>query len=146
MAERADMEGDEPVEELNSNEYSNSLRQIAELREQKKELLGDKEAEKKEFTNYLKDRQTSISYSLLGRNHYDLPPPIYTCIEGGKVVVNIEVDARGFVMDASFNAKSSSTTNGCLVQNAISYALKARFNSSEREIQKGTITYLFQSK
>jgi hypothetical protein len=116
------------------------------VREQKKELLGEKEAEKKEYTNYLKDRRTSISYSLLDRTHYELPPPIYTCIEGGRVVVNIEVDGRGFVTDANFNSKSSSTSNGCLVENAIAYALKARFSSSERAFQKGTITYLFQPK
>ena len=146
MAERAEAGGTEPVDDLDASEFSSSLRQLAEMREQKKEQLGEQEEEKKEYTNYLKDRQTSISYSLLDRTHYELPPPIYTCIEGGRVVVNIEVDARGFVTDAGFNANSSSTTNGCLVENAIAYALKARFSPSERASQKGTITYLFQSK
>jgi hypothetical protein len=61
-------------------------------------------------------------------------------------VINIEVDDRGFVTDAGFNASSSGTSNGCLVENAIAYALKARFSTSERTLQKGTITYLFQSK
>ena len=145
-AERAEAGGTEPVDDLDASEFSSSLRQLAEMREQKKEQLGEQEEEKKEYTNYLKDRQTSISYSLLDRTHYELPPPIYTCIEGGRVVVNIEVDARGFVTDAGFNANSSSTTNGCLVENAIAYALKARFSPSERASQKGTITYLFQSK
>ncbi|MEJ2270408.1 MAG: hypothetical protein P8Y04_11650 [Desulfobulbaceae bacterium] len=56
------------------------------------------------------------------------------------------MDELGFVADASFNDKSSSTSNGCLVENAITYALKARFSTSERKLQKGTITYLFQSK
>ena len=146
MAEREAMEGTEPTEELSSDEFVNSLRQLSKMREERKESLGEKEAEKKEYTNYLKDRQTSISYSLVDRNAYDLPPPIYTCIEGGKVVINIEVDDRGFVTDASFNQKSSGTSNGCLVENAIAYALKARFSTSERTQQKGTITYLFQSK
>lgn len=146
LAERAESEGTEPLDDLNSDKYSSSLRQLTEMREEKKELLGEKEADKKEYTNTLKDRQTSISYSLLNRSHYELPPPIYTCIEGGKVVINIEVDELGFVADASFNDKSSSTSNGCLVENAITYALKARFSTSERELQKGTITYLFQSK
>jgi len=146
MAEREANEGTEPMEELSSDEFANSLRQLSKMREEKKESLGEKEAEKKEYTNYLKDRRTSISYSLVDRNAYVLPPPIYTCIEGGKVVINIEVDNRGFVTDASFNAKSSGTSNGCLVENAIAYALKARFSTSERAQQKGTITYLFQSK
>lgn len=146
MAEREAMNPSQQVEDMSTDEFSSSLRQLAQLREERKESLGEKEAEKKEYTNYLKDRRTSISYSLLDRNAYELPPPIYTCIEGGKVVINIEVDNRGFVTDASFNANSSGTSNGCLVENAIAYALKARFSSSERALQKGTITYLFQSK
>ncbi|MGB5359011.1 MAG: energy transducer TonB, partial [Eudoraea sp.] len=64
----------------------------------------------------------------------------------GRVVVNIEVDATGNVINASFNEKSSNTSNGCLVENAITYALKAKFSSASRTSQKGTITYLFQSK
>lgn len=112
-----------------------------------KKKLGEKEAEKKEFTNNLAARRTSVSYSLVDRNNYKLPPPIYTCIEGGKVVINIEVDSNGNVVDASFNAKSSGTSNGCLVDNAISYALKAKFSSdSNKPSQPGTITYLFQEK
>lgn len=146
MAEREASETGETTDDLSADEFSSSLRELAQMREQKKELLGDKAEEKKEFTNYLKDRRTSISYSLLDRNAYELPPPIYTCIEGGKVVINIEVDNRGFVTEASFNASSSNTSNGCLVENAIAYALKARFSSSERSTQIGTITYLFQSK
>ena len=145
MAERQ-AEGTEPTDDMASEEFTNSLRQLAQMREEKKEFLGEKEAEKKEYTNYLKDRRTSISYSLVDRNAYDLPPPIYTCIEGGKVVINIEVDKQGYVTDASFNANSSGTSNGCLVENAIAYALKARFSASQRALQKGTITYLFQSK
>ena len=109
-------------------------------------MLGEREAQKEERTNNLAERRTSVSYSLIGRNNFKLPPPIYTCIEGGKVVINIEVDAIGNVIEAEFNEKSSGTSNGCLVDNAITYALKAKFNSSTKASQKGTITYLFQGK
>lgn len=146
MEERAEADGSEPPENMNQEDFASSLEQLARKREEKKELLGEKEAEKKEYTSFLSDKRTSISYSLIGRNHYKLPPPIYTCIEGGKVVINIEVDNRGFVIDATYNDKSSTTSNGCLIENAIVYALKARFSPSERTLQKGTITYLFQSK
>ena len=61
-------------------------------------------------------------------------------------MINVEVDQRGFVIQADFNERSSGTSNGCLVDNAIAYALKARFSKSDRTSQKGTITYLFQSK
>ncbi|MGC1515342.1 MAG: hypothetical protein WA810_07170, partial [Maribacter sp.] len=126
--------------------YAERVKALAKKREEKKQLLGEKEAQKKEFTNNLAARRTSVSYSLVDRNNYKLPPPIYTCIEGGKVVINIEVDRLGNVVEADFNEKSSGTSNGCLVDNAIAYALKARFNSSELQLQKGTITYLFQGK
>ena len=138
---------DDPLDGPNvDSEYAERVKELAKKREEKKELLGEKEADKKEFTNNLAKRRTSVSYSLVGRNNYRLPPPIYTCIEGGKVVVNITVDALGNVTDADFNAKSSGTSNGCLVDNAITYALKAKFNTSDKSSQKGTITYIFQQK
>lgn len=147
LAERAANSESDPDETLgDTGEYANQLQELAKRREESKQLLGELEAEKKEYTNYLKERRTSISYSLVDRNAYELPPPIYTCIEGGKVVINIEVDHLGYVLEADFNEKSSGTSNGCLVEMAIKYALKARFSQSERTSQKGTITYLFQSK
>lgn len=128
------------------SEYNARIKELAKKREEKKQLLGEREEKKEEFTNNLAERKTSVSYSLVNRNNYKLPPPIYTCIEGGKVVINIIVNSVGNVTDASFNTKSSTTSNGCLVDNAITYALKAKFNSSEKASQKGTITYLFQGK
>lgn len=143
----ASMNEDEFQEYLNSDSgYAASLKDLVKKREEKKQLLEEAEAKKKEFTNKLEKRKTSISFSLIDRTNYLLPPPIYTCIEGGKVVVNIEVDASGNVINAGYNEKSSNTSNGCLVENAIKYALKAKFSSAARDSQKGTITYLFQSK
>ena len=147
MEERSEMSDGDPSEnEIYDSGYAERVKALAKKREEKKQLLGEKEAQKKEFTNNLAARRTSVSYSLVDRNNYKLPPPIYTCIEGGKVVINIEVNALGYVTEADFNEHSSDTSNGCLVENAIAYALKARFNSSEKESQKGTITYLFQGK
>lgn len=146
MAEK-EASTDDPLDGPNvDSEYAERVKELAKKREEKKQLLGEKEAEKKEFTNNLAKRRTSVSYSLVNRNNYRLPPPIYTCIEGGKVVVNISVDALGNVTDADFNAKSSGTSNGCLVDNAITYALKAKFNTADNSSQKGTITYIFQQK
>jgi TonB family protein len=147
LEEDATSNESEPSDDLIADsEYAAKIKELAKKREEQKQLLGEKEAKKHEYTNYLAEKRTSISYSLVDRNSYKLPPPIYTCIEGGKVVVNIEVDANGYVTDASFNAKSSGTSNGCLVDNAIAYALKARFSKASKPNQKGTITYLFQSK
>ncbi|TAI47929.1 hypothetical protein [Flagellimonas allohymeniacidonis] len=128
------------------SEYESHLKELAAKRQEKKQQLSEREEQKETFTNNLKDRRTSISYSLVERNAYSLPPPIYTCIEGGKVVINIKVDSNGYVMEADFNEKSSGTNNYCLIENAIRYALKARFSSDSKASQIGTITYLFQSK
>lgn len=127
--------------------YTERIEKLKKKRADAKQKLGEKEAEKREFTNVLAARRTSISYSLVNRTNNKLPPPIYTCIEGGKVVINIEVDTNGNVIEASFNSKSSGTSNRCLVDNAIAYALKAKFNTdANKASQPGTITYLFQQK
>lgn len=148
LAEKALAEDAEDARDFmdSENGYAANLKEIMKQSEMNKQKLEELEAKKKEFTNTLKDRQTSVSYSLVGRNNYELPPPIYTCIEGGKVVINIKVDAYGYVKEADFNSKSSNTSNGCLVDNAIAYALRARFDTSDKALQIGTITYLFQSK
>ncbi|NNE77717.1 MAG: energy transducer TonB [Pricia sp.] len=143
--EAAEM-SDNPDDTISDSEYEARVKELRKKREEAKEKLGEKDAQKQEFTNNLAKRRTSVSYSLVNRNNYRLPPPIYTCIEGGKVVVNIEVNSDGSVIDADFNAHSSGTSNGCLVDNAIAYALKAKFSSAARSSQKGTITYIFQGK
>lgn len=139
--------GSEPNE---SNEgdagFVSNLKELAKKRKERREQLGERDAEKKEFTNSLKDRHTSIFYSLVDRNAYYLPPPIYTCERGGKVVINITVDRNGDVLEVSFNDKSSNTSDYCLIQNAKAYALKASFSQSSEDRQIGTITYLFQGK
>jgi len=143
--EAAADKNDDPTD-LSDGEYSERVKELKEKRQQAKQLLGEKEAQKQEFTNNLAKRRTSVSYSLIDRSSYRLPPPIYTCIEGGKVVVNIQVDDSGNVIDADFNSSSSDTSNGCLVENAVAYALKAKFSSHQRAAQRGTITYIFQGK
>ncbi|AZQ60132.1 hypothetical protein EJ994_15485 [Maribacter sp. MJ134] len=147
LEEKAAMsDGEQTDEFISDSEYAARVKELAQKREEKKQLLGEKEAQKQEFTNNLAAKRTSISYSLVERNSYKLPPPIYTCIEGGKVVINIKVDKYGNVTEADFNEKSSGTSNGCLVDNAITYALRAKFSASDKTTQKGTITYLFQRK
>ena len=78
----ASMNEDEFKEFLNSDSgYAASLKDLVNKREEKKQQLEEAEASKKEFTNHLEKRKTSISYSLVDRSNYLLPPPIYTCIE-----------------------------------------------------------------
>ncbi len=92
------------------------------------------------------NKNSSIYYSLVNRKHVYLPTPVYLCSTGGKIVITILVDTLGNVTNATYNSASNST-NQCLIENAITYAKKAKFTSAaEPEVQTGTITFLFQNK
>jgi len=91
-------------------------------------------------------KKTIISYDLKGRVHQTLPVPNYTCLEGGEIVINVAVDYKGRVVDAWYNPQFSSSSNGCLVAQAIEYAKRSLFQDSGKNIQEGTITYLFPAK
>lgn len=88
---------------------------------------------------------SSITFSLVGRSAVFIPNPIYTCDVAGKVVINITVNSRGRVTATSVNKGSSTSSNDCLIQNALDYASRAVFTDLEgRNSQPGTITYHFQ--
>lgn len=90
-------------------------------------------------------RNSSISFSLRGRNAISIPNPIYTCDLPGKIVVNITVNAEGRVTETSINKASSSTDNKCLTERALEYAKNAVFSQlAGRNEQPGTITYNFK--
>ena len=81
---------------------------------------------------------------MVGRKAIVFPNPIYICDGFGKVVLNIEVNAKGKVVKASFNKKTSTTFNQCLIESAIEYAKRARFTSDlSKAKQLGTIRYIF---
>ena len=67
----------------------------------------------------------------------------YRTMCGGKVVVDVTVDASGRVTYASYRAQGSTTNSKRLVDAAVEAARKARFSSSESLMQTGTITYVF---
>ncbi len=92
-------------------------------------------------------RNSSISFSLVGRSAYQIPNPIYTCDTPGKIVVNIVVNQEGRVTDTAINKASSTSSNECLIEKALEYAAGASFSRlSGRDSQKGTITYYFQGQ
>lgn len=90
-------------------------------------------------------RNSSISFSLVGRSAINIPNPVYTCDTSGRIVVNIEVNDEGAVVHTSVNKSSSSSSNECLIDQALEYAAGARFSALPgRDSQPGTITYNFQ--
>ena len=90
--------------------------------------------------------EVMISFNLKGRKAFQLPNPGYTCSTNGTIVIEIKVGSDGFVKSTNFLSNLSSGATDCLVDRAIDYASRARFNYSSSGTQTGTITYKFIGK
>ncbi len=109
-------------------------------KKEKKETSSNNKSGEEESNN----PNSTNSYQLVNRNAIHFPNPVYTCDSFGKVVLRIEVNNLGKVVLATFNKNSSTTANECLIDSAIKYAKKTRFNTaSNNPIQMGSITYIF---
>lgn len=110
---------------------------------QKKEDDARKKESLKMAANY--KGPTRIYYELEGRNHTYLPIPIYKCEGSGKIVLQIEVNQKGYVTNAGIIEGESTTHDDCLVETALKTALISRFDPSDKapSVQKGTLTYIF---
>jgi TonB family protein len=88
---------------------------------------------------------TRIFYNLPGRTHTYLPLPIYKCEGAGKVVLQIEVNPKGDVTNATVIASESTATDPCLSETAVNTALISHFNPDIKAVKNetGTLTYLF---
>ncbi|WP_435136618.1 energy transducer TonB family protein [Formosa sp. A9] len=135
---------------LNSDELSsfNSVNSILKARSPKKQsnASNGNNTSNKIAMNASANKNSSMHYSLVDRTHQYLPTPIYLCEASGKVVVNITVNAAGDVTDTYINS-SSTTDNACLIDSALEYAKKARFNAkASKPSQIGSITFYFEGK
>jgi len=144
-------------------DYENPLldadREAAAIREKKNYEPEDSGIEEEEISKFSKvndllkqqknegaNRKSTMSYSLVDRTDVYLPTPIYLCEEGGKIVINITVNANGDVTDAYVN-NSSTSSNECLIDHALEYAKEARFNAdASKPSQLGSITFYFIGK
>lgn len=86
-----------------------------------------------------------ISYTLDGRKAQSLPVPVYKCYGGGDVSVQITVNRKGYVVDASVIESTSTSSDDCIVKAAIDAAKRSRFRASANapEKQIGEIVYRF---
>ena len=86
-----------------------------------------------------------VSYNLKNRKAHSLPKPGYTCNRSGTVKLDIKVSQDGEIKSVSFNSSESSNADECMVQQAIRFAKRSRFDfsSSAPSSQSGTITYKF---
>lgn len=142
LQEKQEAENESKGEE--ENNFSDYKDRIEALRKEAKNTQNDEKNAKPVQKTSSTSRKTTISYMLKERNALRIPNPVYTCNAVGKVVINIQVSDTGNVTRTSFNKAASSTTNGCLVDQALEYASKANFNSAPRSAQLGSITFEFQ--
>ena len=85
------------------------------------------------------------NYNLAGRNALSKPIEQPDCQEEGIVVVRIEVDKNGKVINAIPGVKGSTNTAPCLLKPAKAVALRTKWNADGNapSKQKGTIIYRF---
>lgn len=126
-----------------SNGYSVNKEELNKFKKAN-DILAMRSPEKRKET-VESNTNSSVSFSLKGRDKAYLPPPVYLCEESGKIVVNIIVNALGDVIDTYINT-SSTSDNECLIDHALEYAKNARFNASSNPKQIGSITYFFKGK
>ncbi|WP_031427088.1 hypothetical protein [Flavimarina sp. Hel_I_48] len=137
-------ESDENNEENERTDYQDKIAELRAKIKAAEESAPIEKPEKKETRSSSTARRTTISYILKERNALAIPNPVYTCDAVGKVVINVQVSGNGNVTKTSFNGAASTTSNGCLVEQALSYAKRAMFNDASRSDQLGSITFEFQ--
>lgn len=84
-------------------------------------------------------------YQLGNRKPLSKPKPNYICNEEGLVIVQIEVDVNGKVINATAGIKGSTTTATCLLSQAKDAAMKTTWQPDAKAPSKqvGTIKYRF---
>lgn len=111
------------------------------MQEKKKEKPSE---ERKEFSG-----PTNITYYLENRHDRYLHVPVYKCLGGGKVVLSIIVDQKGYVISSDVQEVIADRNDPeCLIESAKDALVRSRFNTDFKaeNRQKGTITYLFVSQ
>ena len=87
-------------------------------------------------------RQISDSRKLIS-----FPMPFYTEKDTGTVIVNIQVNRKGFVTKTQIDTLKSTTSNITLLDNALKAARTARFSKIDTNIiETGQLTYHFKQK
>ncbi|APY09626.1 hypothetical protein BWZ20_07445 [Winogradskyella sp. J14-2] len=127
----------------NSNAYALNSEETESYKKLQEEL--NKRLENKKIADEHAKTKSTLIYSLVGRTMQDYDIPRYLCESGGKIVVNIVVNGKGIVTDATVNG-SSNSSNQCLINRALEYAKETQFDTSSQNKQIGTITFLFRGK
>ena len=90
------------------------------------------------------DQNVEALVKLEGRAILSSPVARGTHSKKGTVVIKVCVDADGIVTSAKFTQRGSNTFNGSLKKQALDATQRAKFSSSLKKEQCGTITYKFK--
>ncbi len=93
------------------------------------------------------DGGTGSNFSLDGRTLMgDLVKPIYSERVDGKIVMEIQVNRKGEVTNATYIPKHSTITSSSVIAAVVKAAKQTRFNVNDEAsfIQVGTITYILK--
>jgi hypothetical protein len=145
FTEEGDGEGDEGTEDESTGPVFKNMDKnkpgLSDFSEKKKKKKGPEEI-KKTFKG-----ASNIQYFVPRRYNTYLINPIYTCPDfmKGTVYVKILVDRNGKVTQAEFDPERSTTDYECLIETAIKYSYRTRFNkdTSASGLQKGYIKFIF---
>jgi TonB family protein len=112
----------------------------------------DKNAAKENYDWYKNNSNKSYSgpvsaeYSIKDHTAKSSPKPTYRCKSAGKVIVNIEVNQLGEVVNAYVDERS--TAIDCIREESLTYAKKWKFDYNDKAAKKqpGTITFTFSAQ
>ncbi len=87
----------------------------------------------------------AVWHDLKDRIEERLDIPAYTCKGAGRIAVRVVVDRGGMVGRAEVDPAQSTTTDDCMIEQALASARTALFNRSSiaPDPQRGTLYYLF---
>jgi outer membrane biosynthesis protein TonB len=85
-----------------------------------------------------------IGSGLKGRKLDNIPKIVDNSNKEGKIIIKVQVDAQGKVINSTFQAQGSTLTDSDLINKCIQTAKKAKFTANEeRETDYGTLVFKF---
>jgi len=95
-----------------------------------------------------KTSNATAKYFCENRNMILQKIPSYLCNQTGTVRLTIKVNPKGEVTDCKVDNSETSTSNQCLIENAINYAKNWKFNQdfSRTQRQEGWIEFIYLSQ
>ena len=112
------------------------------------EKIKDNSISKTVSKSLKKTSNATAKYFCENRNMILQKIPSYLCNQTGTVRLTIKVNPKGEVTDCKVDNSETSTSNQCLIENAINYAKNWKFNQdfSSTQRQEGWIEFIYLSQ